>query len=72
MPQANGTSGMRAKFTSWPTTTAPAVMKPAWRPMSFTSPIPPRTLRAWEWAPSSTRVQRNTYDHGMLDAGDGH
>ena len=35
-----GTSGMSTKFTSWLATVAPAAMKPAWRPMSFTSETP--------------------------------
>ena len=35
-----GTSGTRVKFTSWLATVAPAAMKPAWRPISFTSAMP--------------------------------
>ena len=56
----NGTSGISAKFTSWLATVAPAVMKPAWRPMSFTSPMPPGTLRASVCAQSSTRAASST------------
>ena len=56
----NGTSGMSAKFTSWLATIAPAVMKPAWRPISFTSPMPPGTLRASVCAQSSTRAASST------------
>ena len=51
---------MSAKFTSWLATVAPAVMNPAWRPMSFTSPIPPGTLRASVCAQSSTRAASST------------
>ena len=47
---------MSAKFTSWLATVAPAVMKPAWRPISFTRPMPPATLRASVCAQSSTRA----------------
>ena len=34
---ANGCSGTRQKFTSWLATVAAAAMKPAWRPISFTT-----------------------------------
>jgi hypothetical protein len=54
--ELEGTSGTSAKFTSWLATVAPAVTKPAWRPMSLTSPIPYGTLHASVCAQSSTRA----------------
>ena len=50
----------RAKFTSWLAMVAPAVTNPAWRPMSFTNPIPPATLLASVCAQSSTRHASST------------
>ena len=56
----SGTSGISAKFTSWLAIVAPAVTNPAWRPISFTSPMPPGTLRASVCAQSSTRAASST------------
>ena len=58
-----GTSGTRVKFTSWLATVAPAAMKPAWRPISFTSAMPFSTLRASVWA-------RSQHLGGFLDGGE--
>ncbi len=51
---------MRQKFTSWLATVAAAAMKPAWRPISFTTATPLSTLRASVWALSITRTASST------------
>ena len=48
--RAKGTSGTSVKLTFWLAKVAPAAMKPAWRPMSFTRPIPLGRAFASTWA----------------------